>query len=266
MKCWVRSQYQSEREDGILVLIFCCCAPSCCQHGPRDTSLHFQTEQVHRSACTYTWTHIHISSGRGHFLSRSSLSSENKPPELSHKGVQERKCAVSVKWNRESIFFHVLFFFFFPLRWRCSLQAFSLLAPCPFFFVNSILWWHSDCCNSVLLHGIWICLPFSGLPPPPLPLRGAGTELRIRIGIPWVLLVVTSPVWPRESNLASCHILNGRGADPLSRMAERVNTLMMALHFSRSQFIMLLSLTAETNVMIKDQWPLWNKLKPSEEH
>ena len=27
-----------------------------------------------------------------------------------------------------------------------------------------------------------------------------------------------------------------------------------------------LGLTAETNVMIKDQWPLWNKIKPSEEH
>lgn len=178
-----------------------------------------------------------------------------------------KKENVQFQWNGIGrVFSFMCFFFFFPLRWRCSLQAFSLLAPCPFFFVNSILWWHSDCCNSVLLHGIWICLPFSGLPPPPLPLRGAGTELRIRIGIPWVLLVVTSPVWPRESNLASCHILNGRGADPLSRMAERVNTLMMALHFSRSQFIMLLSLTAETNVMIKDQWPLWNKLKPSEEH
>lgn len=29
---------------------------------------------------------------------------------------------------------------------------------------------------------------------------------------------------------------------------------------------MLLGLTAETNVMIKDQWRLWSKIKPSEEH
>lgn len=49
---------------------------------------------------------------------------------------------------------------------------------------------------------------------------------------------------------------------PFTRMVERVKRLMMALHFSR----MLLGLTAETNVMIKDQWPLWSKIKPSEEH
>lgn len=49
-------------------------------------------------------------------------------------------------------------------------------------------------------------------------------------------------------------------------MAERVNKLLMALHFSRMAFIILLGLTAETNVMIKAQWPLRSKIKPSEEH
>lgn len=29
---------------------------------------------------------------------------------------------------------------------------------------------------------------------------------------------------------------------------------------------MLLGLTAETNVMVKDPWPLWSKIKPSKEH
>ena len=41
---------------------------------------------------------------------------------------------------------------------------------------------------------------------------------------------------------------------------------MIALRFSRVEFIIPLGLMTETNMMIKDQWPLQSKIKPSKEH
>lgn len=130
-------------------------------------------------------------------------------------------------------------------QWNGIETVFSFMCICPpemkmhfagiFFISSSVLssLWIVFCGDVVTALALCssVACEFVSLFPACFPLRRIAAELRIRIGLPWVPLVVTSPAWPWESIISSCHILNGRGPDPLSRMAERVNTLMTVLHF-----------------------------------